>query len=84
MDEAEEAIADLVDSMEAYGGEPPELLEEVFKPEVPTFSFGAIILTMIVIVIIVIGQGGCLPGECSSERSLQWLQEVRILDPTNS
>ena len=37
MDEAEEAIADLVDSMEAYGGEPPELLEEVFKPEVPTF-----------------------------------------------
>ena len=82
MDEAEEAIADLVDSMEAYGGEPPELLEEVFKPEVPTFF--SIILTMIVIVIIVIGQGGCLPGECSSERALQWLQEVRILDPLNS
>ena len=82
MDEAEEAIADLVDSMEAYGGEPPELLEEVFKPEVPTFL--PIKITMIVIVIIVIGQGGCVPGECSSERSLQWLQEVRILDSTNS
>ena len=35
MDEAEEAIADLVDAMEAFGGEPPELLEEVFEPEVP-------------------------------------------------
>ena len=32
--EAEEAIADLVDAMEAFGGEPPEVLEEVFKPEV--------------------------------------------------
>ena len=37
VDEAEEAIASLVDSMEAFGGEPPEILEEVFKPEVPTF-----------------------------------------------
>ena len=29
----------MVDSMEAFGGEPPEILEEVFKPEVPTFFF---------------------------------------------
>ena len=36
VDEAEEAIASLVDSMEAFGGEPPEILEEVFKPEVHT------------------------------------------------
>ena len=50
MEEAEEAIADLVDAMEAYGGEPPESLEEVFKPEVN--------LKMITMMMMLIG-GAC-------------------------
>jgi len=41
VDEAEEAIADLVDAMEAFGGEPPELLEEVFEPEVVAYQESA-------------------------------------------
>lgn len=46
MDEAEEAIADLVDSMEAFGGDPPELLEEVFEPEVPLMIVVIMIMMM--------------------------------------
>ena len=50
MDEAEEAIADLVDAMEAFGGEPPELLEEVFEPEVPLMMMMIMMMMMMMMI----------------------------------
>ena len=97
--------------MEAFGGDPPELLEEVFEPEVPLMMMVIMIMMMMKTIKMMrlleenswkrfwtwgpptflllsssswisqstdSWQGGSLPGECPSARSLQRIQEVLI------